>query len=246
MNTVTWFCRWRGSFGLLSFVLIVAISQATNAQLAGQFYSAPGSMAAYEYQRDGIETVMLPADIGVTFSGSGPSSTLTAIIRKPIIGDTREEYDYPIVNEFPMEVTGTSSDGEHFHGDLLGTQYLFDWDFESAAAGELLWSGSVYWAGGRIELTTISDVRLIPAPPGDFNVDGAVDVADYVLWRKTNGTPTGFDAWREHFGARAGTGSGAALGSADQGGVPEPATVVMLMIGAALRASRARRAAQQR
>jgi len=36
---------------------------------------------------DRIQTVNLPADIAVTFSGSGSSSTLTATIRQPIIGE---------------------------------------------------------------------------------------------------------------------------------------------------------------
>jgi hypothetical protein len=36
--------------------------------------------------------------------------------------------------------------------------------------------------------------------PGDFDGDGDVDAADYVVWRKTDGTQTGFDAWRTNFG----------------------------------------------
>ncbi|MEX2307362.1 MAG: PEP-CTERM sorting domain-containing protein [Pirellulales bacterium] len=36
--------------------------------------------------------------------------------------------------------------------------------------------------------------------PGDFNGDGRVDAADYVVWRKNNGTETEFNTWRAHFG----------------------------------------------
>jgi PEP-CTERM motif len=65
---------------------------------------------------------------------------------------------------------------------------------------------------------------------GDFNGDHVVDAADYVVWRKGLGTiytPTDYDAWRSHFGQTAGSGSGATMNSA----VPEPASLVMLIIG---------------
>jgi hypothetical protein len=59
---------------------------------------------------------------------------------------------------------------------------------------------------------------------GDYNGDGSVDAADYVVWRKTgvNGQQ-GFDDWRANFGMTA-SGSAAALGAA----VPEPATLCLL------------------
>ena len=138
--------RW---LGLFLFMPVAGIAQQSIAQLAGQFQSAPGTTAVYQYQHDGIQSVALPADLVVTFLGAGSSSTLTATIRQPIIGDTLGGFDYPIVSEFPMEVSGTSSDGQKFHGNLLGTQYLFDWNFEAAGSGQLNWSGRVYWAGGR-------------------------------------------------------------------------------------------------
>jgi hypothetical protein len=38
------------------------------------------------------------------------------------------------------------------------------------------------------------------SPPGDYNGDGNVDMADYVDWRKNDGTAGGYNLWREHFG----------------------------------------------
>jgi probable HAF family extracellular repeat protein len=35
---------------------------------------------------------------------------------------------------------------------------------------------------------------------GDFNTDGTVDAADYVVWRNRNGTQSEYQAWRAHFG----------------------------------------------
>ncbi|MCC7474510.1 MAG: DUF1349 domain-containing protein [Pirellulales bacterium] len=35
---------------------------------------------------------------------------------------------------------------------------------------------------------------------GDYNGDGTVDAADYVVWRATDGTPTGYANWRSTYG----------------------------------------------
>jgi hypothetical protein len=66
--------------------------------------------------------------------------------------------------------------------------------------------------------------------PGDFNHDGTVDSADYVVWRKTDGTQAGYDAWRANFGNSLGVGSGSVLPSAEplSAAVPEPAAAVLL------------------
>ena len=69
--------------------------------------------------------------------------------------------------------------------------------------------------------------------PGDFNNDGKVDAADYVVWRKSNGSQSGYNTWRSHFGQSAG--SGAALPSVEplSAAVPEPATIVLFGVGLA-------------
>ena len=63
---------------------------------------------------------------------------------------------------------------------------------------------------------------------GDFNNDGKVDAADYVVWRKTDGSDAGYNDWRTNFGRT--SGSGSALGAAS---VPEPSVVVLLAAVAA-------------
>jgi hypothetical protein len=76
--------------------------------------------------------------------------------------------------------------------------------------------------------------------PGDYNENGVVDAADYVLWRKNNNTavtlpndatpgtsPADYDVWRAHFGQAAGSGTGASATTA----IPEPATFVLLLLG---------------
>jgi hypothetical protein len=77
------------------------------------------------------------------------------------------------------------------------------------------------------------------ALPGDFNYDGSVDVADYVVWRKDLGTlhsQSHYDIWRANFGASLYPGSGTALPSAGplSATVPEPASLLILLLAVLL------------
>jgi hypothetical protein len=53
-------------------------------------------------------------------------------------------------------------------------------------------------------------------------------MADYVEWRKNDGTQAGYDLWAANFGATAGSGSG---GADAAGSVPEPAGLVLVLVG---------------
>jgi hypothetical protein len=94
---------------------------------------------------------------------------------------------------------------------------------------------------GRLVIDYIKVESAVSAGvPGDFNDDGTVDAADYVVWRKLDtsstplpndagqGTPIGIDhytLWRANFGRQqdeAGQGSGL---------VPEPSSIIPLIIG---------------
>jgi autotransporter-associated beta strand protein len=70
--------------------------------------------------------------------------------------------------------------------------------------------------------------------PGDYNGNGIVDAADYVMWRKggplandfTPGNqPADYDFWRSRFGATTNPGSGSGLG---ESAVPEPSSIVFV------------------
>jgi probable HAF family extracellular repeat protein len=66
--------------------------------------------------------------------------------------------------------------------------------------------------------------------PGDFNNSGAVDAADYVVWRKglgTTYTQHDYNVWRANFGQTIGAGIGASANAA----VPEPTTLVLPLAG---------------
>jgi hypothetical protein len=80
------------------------------------------------------------------------------------------------------------------------------------------------------------------AVQGDYNNNGTVDAADYVLWRNggplandpTPGvSPADYDFWKSRFGAVTGSGSGV-----NGGAVPEPASIVLVLMGLAFVGSR--------
>jgi hypothetical protein len=65
---------------------------------------------------------------------------------------------------------------------------------------------------------------------GDYNGDGAVDAADYVLWRKGSvvpNTPENYTLWRTNFDMTGGAGTSASIA----GAVPEPASLALIILG---------------
>jgi GH35 family endo-1,4-beta-xylanase len=100
-----------------------------------------------------------------------------------------------------------------------------------------------------LDLTKGTSLYSIVVAPGDYNADGMVNAADYVIWRKTVGSPSDlradgngdlviddedFDVWRSHFGAIYGA------GAASLAGVPEPTSIALLMVACAILAARSR------
>ena len=103
-----------------------------------------------------------------------------------------------------------------------------------------------------IAATVSTTVRIgVAGIPGDYNNNGAVDAADYVVWRNllntnvTAGTaPDGsgngivdqadYDFWRARFGNTSGSGSGGDLSTVP---VPEPARAMLIIFGLAFLAS---------
>jgi hypothetical protein len=85
-------------------------------------------------------------------------------------------------------------------------------------------------AGVNSPTNLLGNVGGVNLSAGDYNGNGTVDAADYVVWRKTPanfGTnAAGYAAWRSHFGNPAGTGSGTLA----EGTVPEP-TLIALQLG---------------
>ena len=114
-----------------------------------------------------------------------------------------------------------------------------------------------YWgsSGGAFSYFRSTLPPPVAPPTGDYNHNGVVDAADYTVWRDTlsqtvaapgagadgnqNGLvdPGDYTFWKEHFGEAVPLGTGAVA-------VPEPAAVVLCLLGAALMAA-GRRAHKQ-
>jgi T5SS/PEP-CTERM-associated repeat protein len=98
--------------------------------------------------------------------------------------------------------------------------------------------------GGGLLFDVIYETQAVKlavvGTPGDYNYDGIVDAADYIIWRKTstqtgsglpadgnqNGAvdPEDEDVWENHYGQSNHSGSG----SGQRAATPEPATVVLV------------------
>ncbi len=68
--------------------------------------------------------------------------------------------------------------------------------------------------------------------PGDFNGDGTVDTADFVMWRKNGGTQEEYNTWRANFGRTLGGGGSSAITSEKLARVPEPGGEWLVLIAA--------------
>jgi enterochelin esterase-like enzyme len=95
------------------------------------------------------------------------------------------------------------------------------------------------WGQWRGQLDSILTTLIGPGLVGDYNRDGAVDAADYVVWQKLAGSSsisnrdhnnTGaigqadYDAWRKNLGRTLAQGSGATGSASAKVAVPEPTT----------------------
>jgi hypothetical protein len=69
-----------------------------------------------------------------------------------------------------------------------------------------------------------------PGLVGDFNSDNKVDMADYVVWRKSDGSPQRYETWRSHYGNIPGAGN--SLESSGPASVPEPASIFFVITAA--------------
>ena len=133
---------------------------------SGVYWTPPGTTVEERGDRVPGGIRIVPFSATLTFDLDAAQPSLSAVIPNAVL-----EGGAP----FALTVRSSSgvrlTDGTHrFEGDYLrelypvGTQYLFDWRFSTAAAGGVAWNGSMGWAGGHIWQVTISSVTLVPEP----------------------------------------------------------------------------------
>jgi arylsulfatase A-like enzyme len=109
--------------------------------------------------------------------------------------------------------------------DILTATQGITGQFAHVALPQLAWNldWRVNYSGNSVSLTVITS--------GDFNKDGVVNAADYIVWRKNGGSQAEFDTWRANFDAIL---VGGAIVSSSNVAVPEPTgaeLTVLLLAG---------------
>jgi hypothetical protein len=84
--------------------------------------------------------------------------------------------------------------------------------------------------GGTPASVIVNSISVTRILQGDFNGDGVVNAADYVMWRKTGGTQDQFNLWRANFGQSLGQGVGADAPVA----VPDATSLLPILMAAAI------------
>jgi hypothetical protein len=106
-------------------------------------------------------------------------------------------------------------------------------------AQDLMFSISIANGNGLLFRGVVEYINAPPALSGDYNDNGVVDAADYVLWR--NGGPLANDPtpglqpddytfWRSRFGATSGSGRSVDGGAVSGTAVPEPAAGFLALV----------------
>lgn len=80
---------------------------------------------------------------------------------------------------------------------------------------------------GTGNVTRSLTINMPTTTPGDFDLDGDVDGADFLEWQRSDGTPAGLTAWQNNYGA-------ASPLAASSATVPEPSGVALVILAAAI------------
>jgi len=136
-----------------------------------------------------------------------------------------------------------------FSGLAQGASVSFDSKFTPNGVGQFAATYTLMLSdedlpGEQMQSLTIS-LSAEAMLSGDYNRDGTVDAGDYTVWRDTMGQTVAayaaadgdgstmidaadYEVWQDHFGVAAPSGAGATASHA----VPEPAGVLLVLLGA--------------
>lgn len=180
-------------------------------------------------------------DIGGTLTGSGDLDGDGTTNNDRVLSSNDASKDYYPRSEWTRPFLADREEEDFLVEAVFGST-LYRW--EVSYTGLITWSGSlddsvvqsVSGTGGT-DIVLLGHSSLSLALAGDHNGDGVVDAADYVAWRKTPlafGGDPGYNIWRQHFGESDG-------GSGGSGQVPEPASLILVLVGGAAVACRRQR-----
>ncbi|MEX2091296.1 MAG: matrixin family metalloprotease [Pirellulales bacterium] len=199
-----------------------------------------------------------------SFTVAAPSlldATLTplgGVFNQGVEGGVQSSFNANARNDLTLSVfatNGTTLLGTANLGGAGGVESLTD--LSLATAGKYF--ARISGAADNVQLyqLQLAATALATILAGDYNLDGAVDAADYSVWRNSlgqvgsnlpaDGSGDGtvnvadYSVWKTNFGMTSGSASGGGIA-----GVPEPAGVVLLFFAAIARLLLSARRRQQR
>ena len=162
----------------------------------------------FSINTNGSGFTLLHEFAGGADDGRGPEAELT-LSGSTLYGTTKKGGDLACDTTEP-EGCGTifsiNTDGSGF---TLLHEFAGGADDGAVPWARLTLSGSTLYGtterGGEDGLGTVFSIEIAePGLPGDYNNNGTVDAADYILWRKNGGGPDDYETWHAHFGQSAG------------------------------------------
>ncbi len=226
------------------------------------FYLGNNNIAAHSTSHD-----------SVPWNWANSGSTITFFIHMTVansIVPTAPSNVSPAANAFVSSLTPKLTASAFSDGAIGSTQVAAQWQIFNGStlvydtgtdttnlleltvpAGKMTFGNTYTWKvryednySGWSSYSAPTSLSTIAALAGDYNHDGAVDAADYAIWRAdpaSNGAADGYNAWGANFGT---TGSGTALLSAETStAIPEPATLLHIILLAGIVPTTRRRAA---
>jgi hypothetical protein len=136
-------------------------------------------------------------------------------------------------------ISGTVNDFEMFESTLAIADAIRSFDLTFITGGLIDAMGSLY-----VDDISVALAAVVPVLAGDYNDDGAVDAADYVVWRNSLGGPSlpnetvslgivdqaDYSEWRVSFGN---TANASAAAASDATRVPEPSGLLLILVASA-------------
>ena len=178
----------------------------------------------------------------VDMNNSGTTSFDKPVAQSLVTDEWRLVETYLVVDDDPLDDGLGWSVGSEFY-DVTDVEEIRAVMFLGDFAGTNLTDAGSIWVDNLLLEVFATEAQMLATPnpntvpveglEGDYNGNGTVDAADYVLWRSDpgafGGDPDGYNTWRANFG---GTAAGAAIRPTTA--VPEPASWIVATAMAAI------------
>jgi uncharacterized repeat protein (TIGR03803 family) len=153
----------------------------------------------FSISTDGSGFTLLHEFVGGADDGQWPQSDVT-LSGSTLYGTTLAGGDHDLGTIFSINTDG--SEFTLLHEFAGGADDGANSNVAQQTAGLTLSGSTLFGAtdgGGDFNGGTVFSIEIAePGLPGDYNADGSVDAADYVLWRKN--ASQSYETWRSLFG----------------------------------------------